>query len=318
MTTTLEPDPAPTPPTVGIDRAALLRTWAGATMISFSAVWVRLADVEAGRSAFLRGLYALPAFALILWWQRRRGGAASGGRIVVPLAVVSGMMLGLDLVSWHASIGIVGAGIGTVLPNLQIVLVGVLGVVVFNERPGASFWYAVPLVLAGVWLIGAVGKPVEAGASVLLGVGLGVLTAVFYAGYLVIMRAARMRHAATGPVEILASVTIGAVLVTGLVAVFEGVASPPASLSANGWLVLLALGSQVVGWLLLTSSIHRLPVVLTAVALLLQPVLSMVWATLILHEPIGLAQIAGAAIVLVGVAIAHRAVVNAPDVAVSH
>jgi drug/metabolite transporter (DMT)-like permease len=70
--------------------------------------------------------------------------------------------------------------------------------------------------------------------------------------------------------------------------------------------VLLALGSQVVGWLLLTSSIHHLPAAATSVALLLQPVLALVWGAVLLSEPIGVPQVLGAAVVLVGVALAHR------------
>lgn len=283
------------------------RPWAGAVMISFSAVWVRLADVEVARSAFLRGLYALPVLAVLVARAPRPVAGPRGRRWLRPLALVAGVLLGLDLVAWHASIGILGAGLGTVLPNLQVVLVGLTGVVLFRERPAPSFWLGVPLVLVGVGVLGVVGRPVVAGGSVPLGVLLGIATAVAYAGSLVVLRLARAREGGGTAVEVLWSLTVGATLVTGLVAVLEGVAGP-AGWPADGWLLLLALGSQVVGWLLLTSSIHRLPAAATSVALLLQPVLALGWGALLLGEPLGLPQVAGAATVLVGVAIAHRAV----------
>jgi drug/metabolite transporter (DMT)-like permease len=285
------------------------RPWAGAIMISFSAVWVRLADVEVARSAFLRGLYALPVLAVLVARAPRSGQGARGGgsRWLRPLALVAGVLLGLDLVAWHASIGILGAGLGTVLPNLQVVLVGLTGVVLFRERPAPSFWLGIPLVLVGVWVLGVVGRPVVAGGSVPLGVLLGVATAVAYAASLVVLRLARAREGGGTAVEVLWSLTLGATLVTGVVAVAEGVAGP-AGWPADGWLVLLALGSQVVGWLLLTSSIHRLPAAATSVALLLQPVLALGWGALLLGEPLGVPQVAGAATVLLGVAVAHRAV----------
>lgn len=282
----------------------LLRTWAGVVLISFSAVYVRLADVEATRSAFLRVAYALPVFALLVVW-RRRGTAAHSGGSWVPLAAVAGAFLALDLVSWHTSIGLIGAGLATVLANLQVVIVGVIGVVLFRERPRGTFWLALPIVLVGVWLLGATGEPVEAGGSVLAGVGFGVLTALAYSVFLVVLRQARLAGADVLPS--MASATFGATIVAFAFAAAEGVAAPPASLEANAWLVALALGSQVAGWLLLTSSIDRLPAALTSVALLLQPVLAMLWGALLLSEPIGAPQVAGAAIVLAGVAVAHRA-----------
>jgi drug/metabolite transporter (DMT)-like permease len=290
-----------------------LRPWLGAVLISFSGVWVRLADVEATRSAFLRAAYALPVLAVLVALRVGRGTVAGAGdaqdadsrRWVRPLAVSAGVILGLDLVAWHASIGIVGAGLGTVLPNLQVVVVGLLGVLLFRERPPVLFWLALPVVLGGIWLLAAVGRPVVTDGSVPLGVLLGVVAGVTYGISLVVLRLARRTGPASSAVEILWSLTLGIVLVTGAAAAWQGVAGP-AGWPADGWLLLLALGSQVVGWLLLTSSIHHLPAAATSVALLLQPVLALVWGGALLDEPIGAPQVLGAAVVLSGVAMAHR------------
>jgi drug/metabolite transporter (DMT)-like permease len=280
-----------------------VRPWLGAVLISFSGVWVRLADVEVARSAFLRAAYALPLLAVLV---AVRAGNGSGERQWFrPLAFVAGLLFGVNLVAWHASIGIIGAGLGTVLPNLQVVVVGLLGVLLFRERPGTGFWIALPVVLLGIWLLSALGRPVITDGSVPLGVGLGVLAGITYGSWLVVLRFARSREGASSAPQMLWSLTLGAVVVTGAVAVVEGVAGP-AGWPADGWLLALALGSQVVGWLLLTSSIHLLPAAATSVALLLQPVLALVWGAALLAEPVGLPQIAGAAIVLLGVAIAHR------------
>ncbi|MBW3659275.1 MAG: DMT family transporter [Actinobacteria bacterium] len=291
-----------------LDRRALLRTWAGAVLISFSAVFVRLADVEPVRSSFLRAAYALPAFAVLVLVSRRRAGRPVAGGLV-GLGVVAGLFLGGDLFAWHSSIEHIGAGLGTVLPNLQVVLVGVAGVVLFRERPRPMFWLALPAVLVGVWLLGAVGEPVDVGGNVPFGVFLGVVTAVLYSVFLVVMRVARLRHPDASAIEVMGSATLGAALVTGAFAASQGVAAPAGEWPADGWLVLLALSSQVLAWVLLSSSIHRLPAALTSIALLIQPVLAMVWGAVLLGEELGLPQVAGAAVVLAGVAVAHRAVV---------
>ncbi len=299
---------APAAPRVAaLDRRALLRTWVGATLISFSAVYVRLAGVEPQRSSFLRAAYALPAFLVLVVVARRRAGRPLAGAFV-PLAAVAGLFLGGDLFAWHSSIEHIGAGLGTVLPNLQIVLVGIAGVVLFRERPRPTFWLALPVVLVGVWLLGAVGRPVDVGGNVAFGVLLGVATAGLYSVFLVVMRLARLRRPDASAVEVMGSATLGAALVTGLFAADLGVAGPAGSWPADGWLVLLALSSQVLGWVLLSSSIHRLPAALTSVALLIQPVLAMVWGGLLLDEDIGVPQALGAVVVLVGVVVAHRAV----------
>jgi drug/metabolite transporter (DMT)-like permease len=146
------------------------------------------------------------------------------------------------------------------------------------------------------------------------GILFGVLAAALYSVFLVVVRITRLRRPDAGAFEIMGSATLGAALVTGVLAAIEGVAAPAGEWPADGWLVLLALGSQVTGWGLLTSSIHRLPAALTSVTLLLQPVLAMVWGASLLGEEIGPPQVAGAAVVLAGVALAHRAIVTAaPD-----
>jgi drug/metabolite transporter (DMT)-like permease len=108
--------------------------------------------------------------------------------------------------------------------------------------------------------------------------------------------------------------TLGATLATFVPAAATGVAGP-AGWPADGWLLMLAGGSQVIGWLVLTTSIHHLPAAATSVALLLQPVLALVWGAVLLSEPLGLAQVAGAVTVLLGVGLAHRGVAGAevPD-----
>lgn len=287
-------------------RSALWRTWAGVVLISFSGVWVRLADVEAVRSAFLRNAYALPILLALAWWARR---TARSGPLVMPVAVGAGVLLGIDLIAYHAGIGIIGAGLGTLLPNLQVVVVGILALVVFDERPHPGFWFALPVVLAGVWLVGATGVALDVDGSVLLGVVFGVVSAVFYGGFIAVLRLARLRRPGADVYQTVASATLGAAVGTGIAAAWQGVAAPAGTWPADGWLVVLALGSQVAGWLLLTAGIHRLPVALTSVALLLQPVLAMVWGAALLDEPIGLPQVGGAAVLLAGVVAAHRAVV---------
>ncbi len=67
---------------------------------------------------------------------------------------------------------------------------------------------------------------------------------------------------------------------------------------------MLALTSQVLGWLLISFSLPRVPAALTSVVLTLQPVMSVVLAMLLLDEAPSEVQITGVAVVLAGITLA--------------
>jgi drug/metabolite transporter (DMT)-like permease len=68
--------------------------------------------------------------------------------------------------------------------------------------------------------------------------------------------------------------------------------------------VLLALSSQVLGWLLISVSLPRLPAALTSILLMLQPVSTVFLGAVLLSEAPSAVQLSGVAIVLAGVAFA--------------
>src|SRR5688500_5702635 len=105
---------------------------AGALTIAFSAILVRLAEVSPETAAFFRCLYAQPALAVLAWLERRRLGPQPAQPRIVWLA---GLLFAADLVFWHHAIADVGAGLATVLGNLQVVLVAFVAWAVLNERP---------------------------------------------------------------------------------------------------------------------------------------------------------------------------------------
>jgi drug/metabolite transporter (DMT)-like permease len=275
------------------------RPFVGAAIVSMSGVWVRLADVEPARSAFLRNAYALPVLVVLVALERRRQRrrGVEPAPLLQPWALAAGLFWAADLTLWHAAIGILGAGLGTVLPSVQVVVVGLASVVLLRERPRVGFWVALPVVLAALAGLGLTGRSVVADV---------------YAVALLLLRRARAADPEGSGVLALLWLTVGGAAGAGAVAAATG-GSGPAGWPADGWLVALALGSQVVGWLLLTSSMHRLPALATSVALLLQPTLAVVWGVMLLGEPVGGVQLALAAVLLVGVAVAHRAVAPRTD-----
>jgi drug/metabolite transporter (DMT)-like permease len=67
-----------------------------------------------------------------------------------------------------------------------------------------------------------------------------------------------------------------------------------------GWLVALALGSQVLGWLLISASLPRLPAATASVLLTVQPAGAVALAAVLLGERPSALQLGGVALVLVG------------------
>ena len=290
----------------------VLAAAAGAACIASSATLVRLADTEPATAATFRCLYALPVLALLMVREDRRFGRrpARDRR----LAAGAGVFFALDLLLWHHAIAAVGAGIATVLGNLQVVFVGLLAWWLLHERPGPRLVAAVPVILVGVVLISGVVGSGAYGADPALGVVFGLGTSIAYAGFLLLLRHGShdLRRSA-GP--LFDATAVGAVLCAALGPVSGGVDLVP-SWPTHGWLVTLALTSQVVGWLLIAVSLPRVPAALTSVILLLQPVASVGLSAAVLAERPSPVQLAGCSIVLAGVVAAtarRRAPAGGPE-----
>jgi len=275
----------------------------GALAIAFSGIFYRWSDVSPATGVFFRCLYGLPILLLVAGSEWRRLGPMP--RRTVALAALAGVLFTVDLVTFHYAIDRIGAGLGTVMGNLQVVIVAIVGWLVFGERPRAEVMVAIPVMLLGVVLISGIVGSGAYGADPRLGVGIGLVTAASYAGYLLVIRRASPDRRPAGPVAI-------ATTVTGLGAAAFGMAVGDLDLvpTLPAHLYLLALGvlSQSVGYLVIQASLPRLPAVITSVLLLVQPVTTMVLGAVLLAELPSPGQLAGAGLVLAGIALATGAI----------
>ena len=281
----------------------LLLAALGAAAISSSAVLVVLSRASAVSTAFYRPAIALPVLVVLaVLEQRRRGRRPAVQRL---RSVLAGVFLGIDLLLWTHSILDVGAGAATVLGNLQVLIVAGIAWLVWHERPHRAVVFAIPVVMFGVVLVsGLIGRH-SAGMHPLAGIWYGVGTSIAYAGFLLILRRSSTgsSHVA-GPV---ADATAGAAITAlayGLA--FGGLTLHPVW-PAIGWLALLALLSQVIGWLLITSSLPRLPAALSSLMLLLQPAAALALAAVVLGQDPSLLQLLGAVLTCGGALLASVA-----------
>jgi drug/metabolite transporter (DMT)-like permease len=259
-------------------------------------------------TALGRCAFALPILAVLAWLERCRGADAMTTRSRW-LARIAGVFLAGDLILWSHSIADIGPGLGTVVTNLQVVLVALLAWAVLGERPHGSLLAALPVMLGGLVLVGGLAGTGAHGRHPALGVVFGLGVAVLYAVYILMLRQATGGRAVSGAgrapvVAPLLQATVGATfgsIVIGLV--LRDFRLGPAW-PALGWLVLLALTSQVVGWLLITMSMPGLPAWLVGVLLLVQPAGSLTLSAVFLNERPSWPQLVGVAVMLAGVLIA--------------
>jgi drug/metabolite transporter (DMT)-like permease len=276
------------------ERQARICALLGAVAIAFSSILVRLSHATPSTAAIFRCVYALPILGLLAWLEDRRYGRRSWQER--RFAVAAGVFFAADLILWHHSIADIGAGLATVLANIQVVLVPLVAWVWLSERPGRQLLAALPLALVGVALISGVLEHGAYGHDPTRGTIYGITAGVAYVGFLLLLRRSGidLRRPA-GPL-------FDATATASVLCVIAGVVIGDAHLvpvwPGAGWLIVLALTSQVVGWLLITISLPRLPAALTSLLLTVQPVGAVFLAALILSEsPSGL-QLAGVALVL--------------------
>ena len=151
-----------------IARRPRLAALIGAMCISFSGIFYLYADVSPSTGTVLPG--ALRSAAAPRWSrsaERRRYGPLPGR--ARRFAIIAGIFFAGDLMFWHHAIEYVGAGLATVLGNLQVLIVGVVAWLVFGERPSRATLLAVPVVLVGVVLISGVVGAGAYGANPALG-----------------------------------------------------------------------------------------------------------------------------------------------------
>jgi len=287
--------------------AALL----GALCIAFSGIFYRYADVSPSTVTVFRCLYGLPVLLLVAWLEHRRYGPLPARAI--RLAVVAGVFFAGDLLTWHHAVDAVGAGLATVLGNLQVLVVGFVAWAVLGERPPRPAIAATPIVLLGAVLISGVVGSGAYGANPPLGVALGLLTALFYAGYLLVIRRGTndIRRPA-GPVAVSTASTMVVAIVAGVVV---GDLDPVPAWPSHGWLALLGLTSQSIGYLLISMSLPRLPAALVSIILLVQPVATVLLARVLLEELPSAFQLGGVVLIVGGIALATLPVGRVRDIA---
>ena len=268
--------------------AALIVLILAAMVLGFAPILVRLSDAGPAAAGFWRFAFALPLLLIMTARPKFLGLRGEGiGRPSGWMALAGGMLV-LDLAFWHYSLALTSVANATTLTNLTPVVVTLVGWWLFRERPRALFVVALAAAIAGAvtMSLGAAGGQ---GTNPPLGDAFAAITALWYAGYFIAVKAARGRYSAgrvmlwstaiAAPGLLLAALLLGEQILPG---------------SWGGWAACAGLGlMHVVGQGGVAWSLGRLPAALTAVTVLIQPVVAAGLGWLIFAETLTPVQAVG-------------------------
>lgn len=272
----------------------------GAILISTSSVWVKLADIAPTVSGFYR--------------------MAIGGGLLIVICVITGRQLwhsgaytlklffaaaffAVDLWLWHRSILFVGPGLATVLGNFQVFFMTLFGVLFLSERVGWRFLTGLGLAFIGLFLLVGVDWA-NFDADYRIGVIYGLLTAVAYTGFMLVLRQLQGMQSALSPMSNLGMVSLMCAAMLAVMAMFEGDSFAINDNQTLFSMISLGVFCQVIGWVMITRSMPLLATSLVGLILLLQPALSMLWDIVFFSRPTSTLDMIGFVAVMMGIYVA--------------
>ena len=272
----------------------------GVFIIGLAAIFIRQAEAPGIMTSFYRLAIGTATLALPFFIYLRRH------RISLPikglwLAIAGGFFFALDMAFWSTGVVMSGAAIPTIMVNTAPLWVGLGALFIFRERQTLYFWIGLLLSIAGSMII--MMEDLVNSTALEWGGLLGGIAAIFYAGYLLVSQKAR---------DILTTLvyfwiaSFSATITLLIISLVIGYSFTGYSTSTYLIFIILGIGVQVLGWLLINYSQGYLPASIMAPSLLGMPLVTTIVAWLFLGEVLTNWQIIGGSIVLLGIIIVHQ------------
>ena len=283
----------------------------GLASIGLSAIFVKWANAPGAVSGFYRMAIATIVMTIPFAISLRREITNYELRIPnsklplttyhVLLAILAGLFFAGDLATWNTAVLIGNAANATLFGNTAPVWVSFGALILFKEKLRPAFWVGLLFAMlgAGVILGGDFLQHPQIGVGDLLGLCAGFFYGMFF------LATERARDQLSSLVSWWISAAVCALALLALSIAFK---QPLTGYPIETWinLVILAIVVQVIGWLLLNYALGHLPASIVAPTLLMQPVLTAIFGVPLLGQPLGIAQVIGGALVLVGIFFVHQ------------
>jgi drug/metabolite transporter (DMT)-like permease len=277
----------------------------GVIGIAWAPILFRLSEVGPTASAFWRVALAVPVIAvwvLLTGHSTTRNPVIPGWQGSIGL-IAAGLFFAGDLFFWHLSLTLTSVANATLFANAAPIFVTLIAWGLFGARFSRQFLIGLLLAVAGAACLMA--DSIGISPSNLSGDLMGLVTALFLAGYLLTVERLRTQYS-TSTIMLWNAVAGAAALLPATLLLEPDFF--PATMTGWGVLLALAVVSHTIGQGLIAFAMSELPAPFTAVALLLQPVLAAVFAWVALGESLGLMQALGGTIILTGILLARRGI----------
>ena len=302
----------------------------GTACLAFSAIWVKGANFEPATSVVLRCWLPIVLFLPFAWREYKKKGGLNKAGII--WSAIAGLILGIDFTAWNYSIFFVGAGIASVLLNLQVIILPLLAFFIDRERVPSNYWFVLPVMAVGIVAVGGVfdmmlpGYEAAAGPAELwgiptavLGTLAGLVSGIAYGTYLYTSRKATVVNPGkyVQPIFIVTifqgiapiiwmlirgegfNLTQG-VLIDGELPMVNPEAMAGDPIDAMNWvnMIMLAVLGQFIAWTFVQIGSSNMDATLSGGLLLLSPVSTIFIAAIIYGEIPTILQILGVVLVL--------------------
>jgi drug/metabolite transporter (DMT)-like permease len=248
---------------------------------------VRLADVGPVAAAFWRLALVLPL--LILFATRQSQGRPFPGWALIGAVALGGLFFAADLAAWHEGILRTRLANATLFGNMSSFLFALYGFIMLRALPSRIQSAALALAAAGTFLL--LGRSYELSPDHFVGDVLALLAAFFYGLYLITIDRTRRTMA---PWPVLAIATACGALPLLFAALMLGEQVMPTDWTP---LVLLSVGSQLIGQGLLVYAMGHLSPLVVGLGLLTQPVTAAAIGWAAYGERLGMTDLAGALLI---------------------
>lgn len=288
-------------------RAAYVVLAAAVLIVSSAAIMIRLAQKEGVPSLSIAALrLALAALILtpIALTQSGREIRALSKRDIL-LGIAAGGFLAAHFAAWISSLAFTSVASSVALVTTNPVWIAVASWLIFKERPSIGLALGIAFALGGSALIFLSDSQAsaQAGSSPLLGNTLALVGSFTICGYLLIGRGLRRRLSLLPYIWLVYS---AAAIALVLLALATG--NPLTGFSAFAWLMLagLAVGPQLLGHSAVNWALKYVSASFIAVVILGEPIGAAILAWLFLGEGFAVMQMAGFALLLIGIYLAAQ------------
>jgi drug/metabolite transporter (DMT)-like permease len=264
--------------------------------VSWAAILVRLAEAPALAIAFWRLALATLMLSLPAWWLSRGRPAAAGHGMVLA----AGLLLALHFGLWIGSLFLTSVASSVLLVSTQPLFAALVTRPLLGEKTSRTTLVAIGFTMIGTVVLGTGDVLAGGGARVLLGDAMALAAAGAAAVYLVLGRQAR----GTGPLPIYLWKVNGVAALAMLLACLVA-RVPLVGFTSGTWLTLgaMAAGPHLAGHGLLNLAVRTLPATTVNLALAGEPLLSTMYAMVLLAEWPLPAFYAGATLILIGLGV---------------